>query len=196
MKGDVVLASASKRRSMILASCGIKHKVYTTNTQEVHDQNRSVQWNVTTNAKRKAFAGSEKYKRSIVIGADTLVVLDKRLIGKPKGKSEAKRLLKEFGGKRLTVVTGLCLLDCSTGKSATGHEKSLLYAERLLQKDIDRWFDALKPHDKAGGFSIEGVGSLIYDRIRGSYFNILGLPMIKLKQLFEQVGLNVLDYCS
>lgn len=196
MKKDIVLASASKRRSMILASCGIKHKVYATHAQEVHDQSRSVQWNVTTNAKRKVLAGSERYKKSIIIGADTLVVLDKRLIGKPKNKSEAKRLLKAFGNKRLAVVTGLSLLDCPTGKHATGHEKSLLYAEKLLQKDIDRWFDALKPHDKAGGFSIEGVGSLIYDRIRGSYFNILGLPMIKLKQLFAQLGLDLLDYCN
>jgi len=78
----------------------------------------------------------------------------------------------------------------------TGSEKSLLYAEKLLKKNADRWFHALKPCDKAGGFSIEGVGSLIYDRIKGSYFNILGLPMIKLKQLFAQAGLNILDYCN
>jgi len=196
MKRDIVLASASKRRSLILASCGIKHKVCITNAKEVHNQRHSVQWNVTCNAKRKVLACVKIYKRSIIIGADTLVVLNRRLIGKPQNKREAKALLQEFSGKRLEVVTGLFLLDALTGKSATGSEKSTLYAEKLLSKDMDRWFNALRPYDKAGGFSIEGVGSLIYDRIRGSYFNILGLPMIKLKQLFTEINLSILDYCS
>ncbi len=196
MKRDIILASASKRRSMILASCGIKHNVCVTNAQEVHDQRHSVQWNVTCNAKRKVLTCVKKYKKSIIIGADTLVVLNRRLIGKPQNKIEAKSLLQEFSGKRIEVVTGLFLLDSSTGKSAVGFEKSLLYAEKLLPKDMDRWFNALKPYDKAGGFSIEGVGSLIYDRIRGSYFNVLGLPMIKLKQLFSDIDLRILDYCN
>ena len=196
MKRPIVLASASKRRSMILDSCGIEHKIYATNAPEVHDQNRSVQWNVITNAKRKVIAAAERYKKSLIIGADTLVVLDKQLIGKPKDKKEAKKLLMQFSDKRLAVVTGLSLLNPVTGKMLTGSEKSLLYAEKLLKKNADRWFHALKPCDKAGGFSIEGVGSLIYDRIKGSYFNILGLPMIKLKQLFAQAGLNILDYCN
>ena len=196
MKRDIVLASASRRRSMILASCGIRHKAYTTNAQEVHDEHHSARWNVTCNAKRKALVCVKKYKRSIIIGADTLVVLNRRLIGKPQNKKEAKRLLREFSGKRIEVITGLFLLDSSTGKSAAGFEKSVLYAERLLPGNISKWFDALKPYDKAGGFSIEGVGSFIYDRIRGSYFNILGLPMIRLKQLFAEVDLDILDYCD
>jgi septum formation protein len=196
MKSDIVLASASKRRSLILASCGIRHKVYVTNVQEIHNQRHSAQWNVICNAKRKALACVKKYKRSVIIGADTLVVLNRRLIGKPQNKKEAKALLQEFSGKRLEVVTGLFLLDSSTGKSAAGSEKSLLYAEKLSPGNIDRWFNALRPYDKAGGFSIEGVGSLIYDRIRGSYFNILGLPMIKLKKLFTEVNLSILDYCD
>lgn len=195
MKRDIVLASASKRRSVILESCGIKHKVFVTNTREIHEQRHSVQWNVTVNAKLKAVACSKTYKKSVIIGADTLVVLDKRLIGKPKNGKEAKALLQEFSGKRLDVVTGLHLLDSQTGKNAAGFERSSLYAEKLLPGNMGRWFDALKPYDKAGGFSVEGVGSLIYDRIKGSYFNILGLPMIKLKQLFTEVGLDILDYC-
>ena len=194
MSKMIVLASASLRRSMILTSCGIRHKAHTTHVTEVHDQRHSVRWNVLCNAKLKASACSKRYKNSVIIGADTLVVLDKRLIGKPHNAKEAKRLLKAFSGKKLEVVTGLCLLNSLTGKSASGTEKSLLYAEKLLPGNIDRWFNALKPYDKAGGFSIEGIGSLIYDRIRGSYFNILGLPMIRLKQLFTEIGLDILDY--
>ncbi len=196
MKQEIILASASKRRSQILASCGIKHKVYITGADEIHKQSRSARWNVSQNAKIKAFACAEKCKNSVIIGADTLVVLDRELIGKPGNRKEAKSLLKKFSGKKLYVVTGLCVINQLTDKNASGSESSTLYTEKLNSHDISSWFNALRPYDKAGGFSIEGVGSLIYDNIKGSYFNILGLPMIKLKRLFKKTGLNILDFCG
>jgi septum formation protein len=192
----IILASASKRRSQILSSCGIRHKVCITNLKEVHCQNRTANWNVKENAMRKATVCAKKHKNSIVIGADTLVVLNERLIGKPKNKSHANKLFRAFSGNRIEIVTGLCVIDTLSGKIACGTEKSLLYARKIYEKDLDKYFEALKPYDKAGGFSIEGIGSFIYDNIKGSYFNILGLPMIKLKQLFENIGLDTLDFCQ
>jgi septum formation protein len=191
----IILASASKRRSQILSSCGIRHKVCIANIEEAHYQSRTATWNVRENAMRKASACAKRYKNSIVIGADTLVVLNKRLFGKPEDKSHAKKLFRAFSGKRLEIITGLCVIDTLSGKIDCGTEKSLLYAQELHEKDLDKYFAALKPYDKAGGFSIEGIGSFIYDDIKGSYFNILGLPMIKLKCLFEKLGLNILDFC-
>jgi septum formation protein len=192
----IILASASKRRSEILSSCGIGHKVFISNADEVHSQNRTVVWNVTENARRKAFLCAKKHKDSIIIAADTLVVLGRRLIGKPENEKQAKRLFKAFSGKRLEIVSGLYVMDAQNNKSACGTARSVLYAKKISDKDLNRYFDALKPYDKAGGFSIEGIGSFIYDDIKGSYFNILGLPMIKLKQLFEKMGLDILDFCQ
>jgi septum formation protein len=192
----IVLASASKRRSEILSSCGIRHIVFISNADEVHLQNRSVAWNVTENARRKAFLCAKNHKDSIIIAADTLVVLGSRLIGKPENEKQAKRLFKAFSGKKLDIVSGLYVMDTKSNKSACGTERSVLYAKKIGDKDLNRYFDALKPYDKAGGFSIEGIGSFIYDDIKGSYFNILGLPMIKLKQLFEKIGLDILDFCQ
>ena len=192
----IVLASASKRRSQILSSCGIKHKVFTSNAEEVHLQNRTPAWNVKQNAKRKARICAKKYKNNVIVAADTLVVLNKQLIGKPKNEIEAKKLFKAFRGNRLEIVSGLCVMDTLTGKNACAIQRSFLYAQELDNKDLNRYFNALKPYDKAGGFSIEGIGSFIYDDIKGSYFNILGLPMIKLKELFKEIGLNILDFCS
>lgn len=193
---EIILSSASKRRSEILSSCGIRHKVFTSNAEEVHFQQRTPAWNVRENARRKAHICAKKYKNNVIIAADTLVVLNKQLIGKPKNEIEAKKLFKTFSGNKLEIVSGLFVMDTSTGKNACAIERSLLYAQELCDKDLDRYFDALKPYDKAGGFSIEGIGSFIYDDIKGSYFNILGLPMIKLKELFKDIGLNVLDFCS
>jgi septum formation protein len=191
----IVLASASKRRSDILSSCGIKHKISVSNADEVHLQNRTAAWNVRENARRKAFLCAKKHKNSIIVAADTLVVLGRRLIGKPENKKEAKRLFQAFSGKKLEVISGLYVIDTQSGKSACSTARSLLYAQSLNNRDIGRYFDALKPYDKAGGFSIEGIGSFIYDDIKGSYFNILGLPMITLKKLFDKIGLNILDFC-
>ncbi|MFA5068620.1 MAG: Maf family protein [Candidatus Omnitrophota bacterium] len=192
----VILASGSKKRSQILSSCGIRHKVYITNAEEAHLQNRSARWNVMENAGRKALACAKIYKNNIIIAADTLVVLDKKLIGKPKNKDEAKKLFYSFSGRKLTVCTGLCVMDTAAAKKVCGAETSYLYARRLLRHEFGRYFESLKPYDKAGGFSIEGIGSFLYDDIRGSYFNILGLPMGCLKDLFNKAGLEILDICN
>ena len=194
MKPTIILASASKRRSEILSSSGIKHRVYVSNVTEIHNQARGAAWNVVSNAKRKALFSAKKYKSNIIIGADTLVSLGKELMGKPKSSSQAKKFLKDFSGKKLEVVTGLFVVDTATGKSSSASKRSTLYVKKLSSADIDGYFKALKPYDKAGGFSIEGVGSIIFDNIRGSYFNILGLPMGTLSDLFKKIDKNILNF--
>ena len=194
MKPDIILASASKRRSEILTSCGIKHRVYVSNVSEIHNKARGVVWNVVQNAKRKALFSAKIYKSNIIIGADTLVSLGNDLIGKPKNSFHAKKLLKDFSGKKIEVTTGLFVVDTATGKFSPASKKSTLYVRELSPVDIDGYFKALKPYDKAGGFSIEGVGSIIFDNIRGSYFNILGLPMGTLSDLFKKIDKNILKF--
>ena len=194
MKRKIILASASKRRSEILASCGIRHKVVSAGIKEIHSIRRPTSWVVSHNAKLKAESISKKYKNAVVIGADSLVRMGNHLIGKPATESQAKAFLKKFSGKRIEVFTGLFLADTCSGKSAGGYEKSSLYVQKMGGKDIDKYFKLLGPYDKAGGFSIEGVGSILFDDIRGSYFNILGLPMIKLAELFKKIGLDIADF--
>jgi len=193
----IILASASKRRSEILLSCNIRHDIFKANVKEVLCQERPAAWNVKENAVRKASKCAESVpKGSIVIAADTLVVLKNRLIGKPRSRVQAERLFKAFSNNKVDIITGLCVIDTLTGRKAVGTEKSSLFARGLEKKDINRYFIALRPYDKAGGFSIEGIGSFLYDDIKGSYFNILGLPMIKLKELLKKTGLEILDFCE
>ncbi|MFH1645845.1 MAG: Maf family protein [Candidatus Omnitrophota bacterium] len=197
LKRSLILASASKRRSEILHSCGISHKVVASEADEIVEiRAHRAEWVVKKNAEIKAEKVSGEHKEAIVIGADTLVLLKDELIGKPKNEVEARSLLERLSGQRVEVFTAIFLMDGLSGKSVLGVEKSSLYVKKMTVEEIDRFFVYLAPYDKAGGFSIEGVGSMLFDDIRGSYFNILGLPMGTLRDLFVGIGLDILDFIS
>ena len=189
--GQIILASASERRSRILSECGIDHKVIKGEIEETADPGMDISDIVQINAERKAKAVPAE-NGMVVIGADTLVMHENSIIGKPKDEEAAKKMLKDFSDSKLDVYTGLCVIKGE--KKAIGFEKSSLRVISLACERIEKIFKLLGPHDKAGGFSIEGVGSLIFDDIEGSYFNILGLPMIKLNELFRKIGLDLIDY--
>ena len=191
---EIILASASERRSQILSSCGIPHRIIVSNAEEDTDGGRPASETVEINALSKAEIVAVDALESIVIGADTLVVHGEDIIGKPSGEDAAREMLKRFSGTDLDVYTGLCVIDVTEGKRAVGFEKSSLSVAPLTGEDVERYFRLLAPYDKAGGFSIEGAGALLFDNIKGSYFNILGLPLIKLKDLLEQIGLDILDH--
>ena len=184
----IILASASKRRSRILKSCGIKHRIIVSNVCEKMDSKRGAKFNVLHNACAKAKDVASRYREGFVIGADTVVVLGKRLIGKPKTKKEARSYLTSFSGKTVFVYTGLCVIDAKKGKLVSGYAKSKIRAKKLSSKEIERFAKKAGSYDKAGGFSIEWPGSFIFDDIEGSFYNILGLPTIKLADLFKKLS--------
>ena len=196
MKQTIILASASKRRSKILKECGIKHRIVVSNASEKMDNKRGARYNVLHNARVKAEKIAARYKEGYIIGADTVVLLGKQLIGKPKTKGEAKEFLKAFSGKTLLVYTGLCVIDGKKGKSVTAIDVSKVWVKKLSPGEIDRFVRISGPHDKAGGFSIEGTGTFIFDNIKGSFYNILGLPMMKLDELFRELGVDLLRLAS
>lgn len=190
----IVLASSSKRRSAILNSCGITHKVVPSSADEYMDVSRFPHKIVMLNACIKAEAVAEKFKAGYIIGADTVCLLDGKIIGKPRNERHAREMLRQMSGKTIAVYTGLCIIDLYKKKAVCDYEKSLVKVKDINKKDIPRLFKLLGPYDKAGGFSIEGVGSFIFDDIKGSYFNVLGLPMIKLKEMFEKLDIDILKF--
>jgi septum formation protein len=192
MKYKIILASASRRRSKILTECGIAHKVAVSDACEKMDCKKGARFTVVHNARAKAEKIADRYKDGFVIGADTLVLLGKQLIGKPKTKSEAAVFLKAFSGKTLLVYTGLCVIDVKKGTSVTAADVSRVGVRKLSPNEIDAFVKIAGPHDKAGGFSIEGPGTFIFDKISGSFYNILGLPMMKLDHLFRKLGVDLM----
>jgi septum formation protein len=156
------------------------------------DHERSAKFNVLHNARIKAEKIADRYKKSVIIGADTLVLLGKRIIGKPKTRKEAKSLLRAFSGKTILVYTGLCVIDSKLRKSVSAVDISSVRVRKLPCEEINKFVKIAGPHDKAGGFSIEGPGAIVFDNINGSFYNVLGLPMIKLGELFRKLGIDLL----
>ena len=196
MKYRIILASASKRRSKILGECGIKHEVIVSGVTEGIDNKKSAKITVLLNAQAKSKKVASRYRTGFIIGADTIVLAGKRLLGKPKTKKEAKEFLKLFSGKTLSVYTGLCVIDAKSGIAVSAAEKSKIYVRKLSTKEINRFVKIAVSNDKAGGFSIEGPGTFIFDNIQGSFYNILGLPMAKLNSLFQKLGVDLLETAS
>lgn len=188
----IILASSSKRRREILASCGIKHRVVASNATEYMTVSKLPEQVAMINARIKAETVAKKFKSGYVIGADTVVLLGKKIIGKPRNAKHAKQMLGEMSGKTIAVYTGLCVIDIKKENLISDYEKSLVTVKKLKSTEILKYFKLLGPYDKAGGFSIEGVGSFIFDNIKGSYFNVLGLPTAKLKEMFEKLGVDIL----
>ena len=193
MKYKIILASASERRSKILKECGIKHKVVVSRVFEQIDNKKSAKINVLFNAQAKAEKVAPKYKTGFIISADTIVLAGKRLVGKPKTKKEAKEFLKLFSEKTLFVYTGICVVDAKRQVAVSAVEKSKIYVRKLSAKEINRFVKIAVSGDKAGGFSIEGPGTFIFDNIQGSFYNILGLPMARLSYLFKKLGVDLLE---
>lgn len=190
----IVLASGSTRRHNILLDCGIDHTVFPTGIDEIMDETIPVDELVKINAEKKSSKAASVFESSIVIGADTLVYCEKKVIGKPKDPKEAKDILRKLSGNKAEVFTGLCVIDSGSSRKTVDYDKSTLYPLRLKEDELERFFGLLGPYDKAGGFSIEGLGGLVFDEIRGSYFNILGLPLIKLRKMMKDVGVDILDF--
>ena len=191
----LILASASKRRARILSECGINFKIVISNCDEIINGENAEEV-VMTNAESKAKFASRNNPESVVIGADTLVVFNGEIIGKPENETAARGILEKFLGKELEVYTGISVIDSDSKRKVTGFDKSTLKVREIAKNDFEQYFKLLAPYDKAGCFSIEGVGAMLFDNIQGSYFNILGLPMIKLTCLMSQVGHNILDYIN
>ena len=159
------------------------------------DDSKTPEYNTLFNASLKAGVVAEKLNRGFIIGADTVVLAGGRLIGKPRNKSEARRLLCGFSGKTIGVYTGLCVMDVAGGKQAKSVTFSEIRVKIITKKMMKRFIEVAGPFDKAGGFSIEGPGSFIFDDVRGSFYNILGLPMIELYRLFRKLKIDLFDYC-
>jgi len=196
MSRVLILASASKRRKEILKSCSIRHKIIVSRISEKFHHRLHPKELVLHNAREKANAVASKISSGIVLGCDTLVLFKSRPIGKPRNAKEARRLLKAFSANKLFVYTGMCLIDIERHRQASSITKTEIKVKKVADKELGRYLSLLGPHDKAGGFSIEGAGSILFDRLKGSYFNVLGLPMNALADLFIKLGLNILDFIS
>lgn len=187
----IILASNSKARQKLLRQIGLKFKVVTAQVKELKHVPKGYSDLVIQNALRKAEVVARKSKSGVIIGADTVVVAGKKIIGKPKDLSDAYKTIKLLTRKPQWVYSGLAVVDIDNKKVFTDYEKTKIYMCRLSDQQIKKYLKKVSPLDKAGSFDIQGLGGIFIDRIEGCYYNVVGLPLAKLARILEKTGCEV-----
>lgn len=183
----IVLASASPRRRALLTALGLEVEVRTSAVDETLDGDPHDIVLQNAIAKRDDIARHVD-EDAIVVAADTIVVLDGVVMGKPADLDEAVRMLTCLSGNTHEVLTGVAIQNTATGDTAEGIETTRVTFRELSEDDIARFIDAVKPLDRAGAYTVDGPGSLLVSRYEGCYQNVLGLPMVRLDGLFQELG--------
>ena len=188
---QVILASRSRARQKLLKQIGLKFRIAGSNARENETLTGRCSDLVIGNALKKACDVASRFDSGIVIGADTVVLVGKKIIGKPKSMNDARNALRLLSKKPQWVYTGLAVIDIDNGKTYTDYEKTKIYMYSLSEKQIRGYFKKISPFDKAGSFDVQGPGSIFIDRIEGCFYNVVGLPLAKLAKIFRKIGIEI-----
>ncbi len=176
-----ILASRSERRFNLLKQVGLKFKVIDSKVEEINCSGFHPIRLVKLNSQRKARKVAENCRDEIVIGADTIVVLGKEILGKPVNEKESILFLKKLSNKNHIVYTGFYLIDTKNRNEIFNYEKTLVLFRKLSTDEIKYYVRNHKPFDKAGSYGIQDdFGCLFIEKIIGDYYNVVGLPLVKL----------------
>ncbi|PKL36724.1 septum formation protein Maf [Candidatus Peregrinibacteria bacterium HGW-Peregrinibacteria-1] len=186
---DVVLASGSPRRREILEELGLEFTVLPSRDFDEVVGGMEAGELAMVNAEGKAadvarFCAGEE----IVVGVDTVVWCGGEILGKPKDSDDARRILTKLGGSRHEVVSAVVLMDLKSGKRASGVERTVVEMSKLNDFELEMYLKSGEGEDKAGGYAIQGLGSLWIDKIEGDYFNVVGLPVRLFYRLMRELG--------
>lgn len=193
MTKKIVLASASPRRKQLLTQVGLNFTVESSNLEErIDNKNLDFGFIVTDLAYKKARGVACNHTDGIIIGADTIVVINESILGKPSSEHEAKLMLAKLSGRWHSVFTGLAVIDLDSKVVLTDFVESKVKFRKLSKSEIDNYVKTGEPLDKAGAYGIQEKGALLVEKINGCYYNIVGLPVFKLKEMLSKVGVEIL----
>ncbi len=187
---NVILASQSPRRRELLGLFPFSFEVKVADIDETMDLSADPADEVARVSRLKAEAIS-RTPEDVVIAADTIVVCDGMILGKPRNPEEAVNMLQMLSGREHQVMTGLTVTKGETSLCVT--EVTRVFFRALTQGEIRRYVDSKEPMDKAGSYGIQGGASLFVERIDGDYFNVVGLPVCRLGQLLRQIAPQLLE---
>ena len=171
----IVLASASPRRQELLKNAGIEFVMHPANIEEVRLASETPKAFAERMARDKARAVRELLPNQIVLAADTVVVIDDEVLGKPRDHEDAERMLRLLSGREHRVISGVCLSD--NGFEDVRSETTSVHFSQPTPDEIRAYVESGEPMDKAGAYAIQGMASRWIDRIEGDYFNVVGLPV-------------------
>ncbi len=187
----IILASRSLARQKLLRQIGLDFRVVESRSKESRSLAKGCSHLVIANAIRKAEDVAKKFDSGIVIAADTVVLVGKKIIGKPRDMKDAFRTLKLLSAAPQWVYSGIAVIDIDNKKKYTASEKTRVYMYRLTDEQIKNYFKRTSPLDKAGSFDIQGLGGIFIDRIEGCFYNVVGLPLAKLAKILMKIGVDI-----
>lgn len=192
----IILASTSPRRKELLGFLRLPFEVMPSHADESTPESWTPQQIVETLAVRKAEAvvniSAQPEEGGLVIGSDTIVVLDGLVLGKPADHADAVRMLTSLQGRTHRVYTGVACIHTVTGKTLVRHRRTEVTMKPLSHEHIIAYVNTGESSDKAGAYGIQGMGATLVESIQGCYFNVVGLPLSLLSDMLSDFGVNVL----
>lgn len=186
----MILASKSPRRREILSQFGFEIEVEAAEIEEVSDKETIVDQLMDISMKKSAEIAKnnpEKY----VVSADTAVIIDGEMLGKPKDKGEAYTMLARLSGREHQVITAYTLFNLEKGISYSHYDTTKVYFKNLTDQEINWYIETGEPMDKAGSYGIQGKGSILVERIEGDFFNVMGFPLSKFYEDLKSLGIDI-----
>ncbi|HHV46913.1 MAG TPA: septum formation protein Maf [Tissierellia bacterium] len=184
---SIILASSSPRRRELLSNFNINTVIVKPNVGEKVLEGEAPEQVAMSLSFEKASEVAKVFSNGeIILGADTIVWCDGKILGKPKDEDEAMEMIKFLNNKEHEVITGLCLIKAGTNLKIIDYERTIVKFRNLSYHKIERYIKTKEYADKAGAYGIQGYGSLLVEYIRGCYFNIVGLPIAKLDYLLDK----------
>jgi len=182
----IVLASASPRRQELLKNAGIDFVVHPASIEEVGRANESPAAFAERMAREKARTVQQSFTAMCILAADSVVVIDDHVLGKPRDSEDAARMLRVLSGRKHRVITGVCLLGA--GFEDVRSETTVVHFSPLTDAEIRGYIATGEPMDKAGAYAIQGIASRWISRIEGDYFNVVGLPVALVWRMVRERG--------
>lgn len=192
-KATLVLASSSPRRRELLATLGLSFSIAASAVDESTPAHLTPTEIVETLSLRKANKIAGEMNRGLVIGSDTIVVLDGQVLGKPKDEEDAFQMLTKLQGREHTVYSGVAIVDAETKRQEVSSRSTKVSIRSLTPDEIRAYIKTGEPMDKAGSYAIQGIGSTLVEGIVGDYFTVVGLPLMTTAELLKRFDVNVLQ---
>ncbi len=190
---SIILASKSPRRKELLGKIGISFDTDPSDYQEEKDLDLNPREFAKYLSLQKAKNVAIRHKDSIIIAADTFVVFEEKILGKPSSEEEARIMLSKMSGKSHSVITGFTIIDTETNKVASKSVETKIYFKNLSPEEINSYVASKEPMDKAGSYAIQGLGGILIEKIEGDYCNVVGLPLTALIEELKNFGIKVLS---
>jgi septum formation protein len=190
----LILASASTRRAEILHDAGLHFTVMSSAVDETSIPGEAPRDLVARLAAAKGeLVAARAVGPGIVIAADTVVVLEGRVLTKPRSADDARHMLEQLSGRSHSVLTGVCLIRLPDAERRVFIESTIVHFEALSSEEINRYLATGESHDKAGAYAIQGRAGRYIPRIEGCYFNVVGLPLARLLRSLHELGWSELE---